>query len=81
MNKINFGKIYNDFGEHLPHSADEFFNDPRNEVTRPMVQAHYTINSNYRSYQALVSDYTEYVAELRAHKAAREENEQLNETN
>lgn len=68
MNKINFATVYNDFGGFLPENRDEFFNNPKNEVSREMVKSHYNVRSGARAYAALQKDYAVFVASLKKGK-------------
>lgn len=65
MKKVNFNTVYNDFGDTLP-SKSEFFNDPRNEVTRVMLRHHYGISNDWRAFKRFQIDYAKFVAELKA---------------
>lgn len=74
MDKINLGKVHNDFGDVLPASADEFFHDGKNEVTREQLSERYNIRSNYRAYEAFKVEFAEFVAGLKkAAKANKDE--------
>ncbi len=61
---INFTKVFNDYGKDLPASADDFFNDGKNEVTRKQIRDRYGINSNHRGWLAFRKEYEEFVAKL-----------------
>lgn len=67
MTKINFYTVYNDFGDTLPGKS-EFFNDPRNEVTRVMLRYRYKVDSDCRAYKLFKKEYAEFVATLKKEK-------------
>ena len=71
--KINFAKVYNDFGKQLPETMDEFLQNSENEVTREMIRDRYRINSRTRGYKAFCDEYYAYVATLTTTKEKKDE--------